>query len=227
MAKRRNHTHVAFADRSCRHRKLEYIRLKNSIRKHADEFGGLVWCLPEYNLDDDFYVSFYFIGESGTIYDAYLKTARYEYSGAVKTAAIKATHDRAPNDPWEHYERTKQGTTRCIFLPGPKEAYDGLDRFEWLGREERRIAQDREVSVLEETRLNRDYSSGVGLYAVVDVETFNSANVNEFVRRFIANGEKPFKGQRPLCFGFEPTLFNHLVDRPTDDSENIDCESDE
>lgn len=202
MANRRK-KHKPYGDLSSRRRKQIYIRMKNQIRRSAPNLGGLFYT-HDYMHGQNGWIDLYFIGKNRVVYNVTLETTRCAYKEAVSDAAWDAADARLPRKLDLFSKSVKDPVTGLWTLHREPEVghaeYDGLTRFEFVQREERRIADAGTVKVFEHWTLHRDYAFGVGLHATIDVPFLTVDAVNDFIRRFIEDGEKAYQSSEAKSY---------------------------
>lgn len=205
MINRKNRT--PFHKRSCKARKLAYIRMKNNIRRAAPLLGGLFYT-HDYVHGQNGWVDIYFLGKAkGVFYNVTLQTARYEYKEEVSQAAWDAADALVPHR-FNLFEDAKKDPVTGHWVSNPKpegslDAFGGLTRWDWIRGEEARIADARTVKVHARVELDRDYAHGIGLHATIDVPFLTVDAINAFIRDFLARGEKAWRDDNALSYSHE------------------------
>lgn len=205
MINRKRHT--PFHKRSCKARKLAYIRMKNNIRRSASLLGGLFYT-HDYIHGQNGWVDIYFLGKAkGVFYNVTLQTARYEYKEEVSQAAWDAADVLVPHR-FNLFEDAKKDPVTGHWVSNPKpegalDAFGGLTRWDWIREKEKAIAEARTVKVHARVELDRDYAHGIGLHATIDVPFLTVEAINAFIRQFLADGEKAWRDQNALSFSHE------------------------
>lgn len=191
-----------FHKRSCKERKLAYIRIKNNILRAAPVLGGLFYT-HDYVHGKNSWVDIYFLGKAkGVFYNVTLQTARYEYKEEVSQAAWDAAEElvprrRAVKDPVTgHWSRN-------LKPEGALAEFGERTRLDWILGEEARIANARSVKVYARLELDREYAHGIGLHSTIDVPFLGADEINAFVRDFLAGGEITWRDEKALSFSHE------------------------
>ncbi len=203
----RNKKRTPFHERSAKQRKLAYIRTKNNITRSASLLGGLFYT-HDYVHGQNGWVDIYFLGkQKGVFYNVTLQTARYEYKEEVSQAAWDAADKLAPHR-FNLFEDAKKDPVTGYYVSNPKpegplDVFGGLERWDWIKAEEKRIAEARTVKVHARVELDRDYAHGIGLHATIDVPFLTVDAINAFIRQFLASGEKAWRSKKALSFSHE------------------------
>lgn len=205
MINRKRHT--PFHKRSSKARKLAFIRMKNNIRRSAPVLGGLFYT-HDYVHGQNGWVDIYFLGrQKGVFYNVTLQTARYEYKEEVSQAAWDAADALSPHR-FNLFEDAKKDPVTGHWISNPKpegalDAFGGLSRWDWIRAEEVRIANARTVKVHARVELDRDYAHGIGLHATIDAPYLTVEAINDFIRAFLAAGEKAYRDENALSYSHE------------------------
>lgn len=229
---RKNKKTPPFAKQSCRQRKKVFIQIKNDIRRAAPHLGGLFFT-HDYMHGKNGWIDCWFIGKNKTVYNVTLETTAHAYKEAVGELAMDRSYELVPMRDTVLFEKVERVNghvlTEMKFIREVHEEFDGLERYEWMRREEQRIAEARCVKVHEKVTLHHDYACGVGLHATIDVPYLTVEAVNAFIRKFIANGEKAYQKSEGRTFdfaeldwGLEPNAIAYPWDCPPDEGAHED-----
>ncbi len=184
-----------------RRRKTLRFFMKRDIDKAAPALGGLFFT-NDYLYGKNGLVDCYFLSKDNkTFYNVTLETTRLAYKDKVRHIAHDNSEKLVPIDHdavWDSLcnRKPKNGVDPY----GPHPAFGNLRRYDWIDAESRVIADTRTVQVFEEVTLHYDYRFGIGLHATLNVPSLTVDVINDFIRRFLANGEKPYRIDTPISY---------------------------
>jgi hypothetical protein len=201
---------IPFEKRPRAQRKLCYIQVKNEIRLQAPEFGGLFSC-DSYIDSNNSWLDLWFLSKRRPLvmYNVTLDTTIQAYCELISDAAFDATYDlkneammRELEMKVESRDRRTGAVTAAFTDPPPRAEFNGLTSTEWYRQQEKHIAKAGELRVYEKWTLHHDYSTGIGLHAVVHEPFLTIDAVNRFVKRFLLD-EIEFMGVEPFRFTYD------------------------
>jgi hypothetical protein len=185
---------------SRRRQKQMHFSIKRDILRVAPVLGGLFYT-HDYLHGKNGWVDCCFLGKDKfTFYNCALETARYAYKEAVSDAAWKAADELLPydyNSIFRCAEKELQHDTNAKHTE-----FGGLTRLEWVEREQRRLANARNIQVFEKLSLHYDYHFGIGLHATIDVPYLTVNTINNFIRGFLED-EKPYCRNQALTYSYD------------------------
>lgn len=199
-----------FTQFTCRRRKTLRFFLKRNIEKAAPALGGLFYT-NDYLDGKNGLVDLYFLGKDNkTFYNVTLQTTFCEYKDKVNDIARDNAEVLVPIDHEAVWERLCGRKTHNGVDPyGPHEAFGGLSRFDWVEAESRVVADSGAVHIFEEVTLHYDYRYGIGLHATIDVPYLTVDTINNFIRRFLANNEKPYRSEVSITYRADELDWDH------------------
>jgi hypothetical protein len=207
MSERRRRS-IPFNRRSRTAQKREYWNILRKIRGAATELGGKFYT-HQYIHGENGWLDAYFLGlQKPVFYNLSLQTVRYKYKELVENRAWELSFDRVPRDREPTLEeRTVKDPVSGLYVTPPHEPYHfdelgGMTRYEWIEAQREPIANSGEFKVFEHWTLHRDYGTGIGLHATIDVPYLTIAAVNDFIERFLKTGSG-FQSQEPRSFRFD------------------------
>ncbi len=192
----------------------EYVSLQVKIEAHKPQTGFDFWC--SYSQQErevgrpalyDQVEQFQFLGSDGqTIWNAYLSTAAREYWGNISELATDAVDAAlSPEDIAKHREfhagRNWLTADNVMKAEDPYPSLGNRTRSEWTDEyEENLIKNDTGTTALvyESFRIDPEFEYGIGLYAIMDVDTINPATMETMIARFRAIGEKDWTADTPV-----------------------------
>lgn len=200
MARFRHHKpRTPWAQRPRRQRKSALIRLKNDIRANAKWLGGLFMTRDVINGND--WADVYFLSADGKdFYNATLETARCAYAERLMDAGFEYAESLAPMPDFAF--GPVDPATGCVeLLPEPPNpAFGGKNRYEVAKDKAAELASQGACPVFETIEIDRTYRYGIGLHATIDTPELTIESVSSFIESFLASGESPFTGTRPITF---------------------------
>lgn len=201
-----NHHKKIRAARTRRKRHREYLHAVGLIRRAAPTLGGLFYT-NDYLHGQNGWLNLYFLGQNKVVYSAALQTTRYAYKEAVGDLAWDEAEKLVPFDWFKKHDFVKDAATGLYVMQQEREPqlaeFDGLTRLQFVQHRERPIADARIVKVFEAWTLHYDHRFGVGLHATIDVPFLTTEAVQDFILRFLAAGEKPYRNDRALSYSYD------------------------
>ena len=214
--------HIPFAKRTRSAQKRAYWNVQKNILRAAPILGGKFYS-RHYMHGQNGWIDGYFLGSSKPIYYNFsLQTARYAYKEKVEELAWERSYEIAPTDADPSiFDRTVKDPTSGLYVTPAREPrrypeLGGMTRLDWSQSQLPDIANGLEIKVFEQWTLHRDYHSGIGLHATIDVPFLTIEAVNDFIDRFMQT-QSAFKGKDSLAFrheqiahwGIEPNAIAH------------------
>ena len=188
--------------------KRAYWQVMGEICRAAPVLGGRFYT-HHYLHGENGWIDGYFLGNKKPVfYNLYLQTVSCAYKKLVSSRARKLSYELAPLDlDLSIFERPDNDPVSGLYVTSPREPYrypefNGMTRYDWTQSQYPRIADSLEIQVFEHWTLHRDYHSGIGLHATIDVPFVTIEAVNAFIERFLAS-EANFTGQTPRSFRFD------------------------
>ncbi|MDT8990580.1 hypothetical protein RQP54_06840 [Curvibacter sp. APW13] len=204
----RRATRPPFNRRTRQAQKRAYWQLLGKIRRVAPVLGGRFYT-RHYMHGENGWADVFFLGNRKPIYyNLCIQTASYAYKELVSSRAWELSYELAPLDlDLSISERTAKDPVSGLYVTSPREPYrypelNDMTRYEWAQAENQRIADSLEIQVFEHWTLRREYHSGIGLHATIDVPFVTIEAVNAFIERFLAS-EANFTGKTPRSFRFD------------------------
>jgi len=191
--------HKAYLKKSRSQRKRDTIGIKNNIRRSASVLGGHFYT-HDYLYGGNGWADIYFLGRQPLMfYNATLETTAYAFREKAEALAFDRSCKLVPYRSvlLERLGDSNTVNTDDLEEPIVSDAFEGLDRRQWVEREVVRFIEEGEVTVYEKVKLDCSYS--FGLIATLDVPAITVETVNDFVDEFLTNGERSWKG-RPVAF---------------------------
>lgn len=196
---------IPFSQRSRTAQKHAYWDALRKIRQSAPFLGGRFYT-HNYMHGENGWIDGYFLGAIKPVfYNFAFQTVQYKYKDLVEESAWDLSYEVTPveRDP-SIFERTVKDPVSGLYVTSPNEPYrypelDGLTRYEWAQAQNLKIADSGEIKVFEHWTLHRDYHSGIGLHATIDVPVLTIEAVNVFIARFLKT-ESAFQSQVPRSF---------------------------
>ena len=181
-----------------RRQKQMHFSVKRDILRVAPVLGGLFYT-HDYLHGKNGWIDCYFLGKDKyTFYNCALETTRYAYKEAVGEAAWDSADKLLPFDYDLIFHKTEMEPQ-----PETKHAeFGGLTRFEWVEKEQLRVANTRSIKVFEKLSLHYNYGFGIGLHATIDVPYLTIGSINEFICEFLKD-EKPYKHDKALTYSYD------------------------
>lgn len=197
-----------FDRRARKAQKRAYWQVLGKIRRAAPVLGGRFYT-HHYLHGENGWIDGYFLGNKKPIfYNLYLQTVSYAYKELVSSRAWDLSYELAPHDlDLSILKRTAKDPVSGLYVTSPREPYrypelNDMTRYEWAQAENQRVADSRVFEVFEHWTLRREYHSGIGLHATIDVPFVTIEAVNAFIERFLAS-EANFTGKKPRSFRFD------------------------
>lgn len=207
MPQRRTHR-TPFDRRARTAQKHAYWQAMGKIRRAAPVLGGRFYT-HNYMHGENGWIDGYFLGKKKPIfYNFSLQTVSYAYKELVESRAWDMSYALAPLElDLSIFERTVKDPVSGLYVTSPREPYrypefNGMTRYEWTQAQYQRIADSQEIQVFEHWTLHRNYHSGIGLHATIDVPLLTVDAVNAFIDRFLLS-ETDFMGETPRSFRFD------------------------
>lgn len=207
MSKRRTKS-VPFNTRSRTVQKRAYWKMLCKIRRAAPVLGGAFYT-HQYMHGENGWLDAYFLGTTKpAYYNLSLQTIRYRYKELVEEKAWTMSYELAPQDRDPSiFERTAKDPISGLYVTPPHvpilyPELDGMTRYAWAQAQTERIAVSGEIQVFEGWNLHRNYGSGIGLHATIDVPFLTTETVNEFIHRFLET-ESAFQSQEARSLRFD------------------------
>jgi len=154
--------------------------------------------------DEFYWIDFYFPSKKdprGTFYNATLETSQTKFEELCKDLAIEGA-SKIQEPKFSIYKEAEANTQ----LP----LWEGLTWYDWIKKEQLRLAQDPSIYVCRETKCLKDYRYGVGLVADIDVPIITPKDIIGFIERFWELGE-PFYSEDPAPLSFPDSNFQLKV----------------
>ena len=198
---------IPFGAQSRRWRKAAFISVKNDIRRHAGVLGGL-FSTHDYLHGKNGWIDCFLLGNKPPVfYNCVIDTTRNAYKEQVRELASERSYVLVPAGDLPLFDRGVKDPSSGLWtmsLPEEKcfEAFDGLSRSEWIGRQIPCIANDGVIKVNESWTLHHDYRFGVGLHVTLDVPYLTIEAVNAFIQKFLA-AEGAYTDPNPVSYRYD------------------------
>jgi len=199
---------IPFAQRSRTAQKRAYWNVLRRIRRGAPILGGRFYT-HHYLAAENGWVDGYFLGSTKPAYYNFaFQTVPYDYKEQVRQRAWDLSYEITPDDlDTSVFERTVKDPVSGLYVTPPHMPYhypelDGMTRYEWAQTQQERIANSGDIQVFEHWTLHRDYHSGIGLHATIDVPFLTIEAVNGFIDRFLQT-EAEFTSREPRTYRFD------------------------
>lgn len=203
------HTHkIPFFQRSRKAQKHSYIKIRNDIRRATPILGGKFYT-HNYMDGGNGWIDGYFLSKKSKVaYCFAIQTCLYAYKESVRDSAWKLSYEKASVeldssifDKPARYSMTGLQT----WLTREPHCYhelSGMTRSAWAESQHERIADSGEIQVFEHWTLHKNYRTGIGLHATIDVPQLDIETVNAFIDRF-SETEAVFGCMSPITFSYE------------------------
>ena len=187
-----------------RHRQGDaWIGVKNKIRRAQSVLGGKFYT-HDFMHEDIQWVDGYFLAPKPIFYNFALETAVYHFKEACMDTAWDEADKLVPHR-FNLFEGGEKDPVTGNIVHKAREPrrhpeFDGMTRIEWVMARAKEIADLGNIKVHEEVTLHRDYAHGIGLHGTLNVPALTVSAIDEFIYRFLKNGEAPFKSAEPVIF---------------------------
>lgn len=184
-------------------RKRAFIGMKNKILAHAPQLGGMFTTSDVIN--NNSWADFYFLSKARRVsfYNGTIDTALCRYFSLCEDQAWDNSERLLGFDPREGLvdlfvpvagtDYFTLATPKASTTEREKRAFGGLDRYDWMAQEQRRLAESGDIWVSPSVTLHFDYRFGLGLHAVVPDDVLSVSCIHDFVHDFLDRGEKPYE----------------------------------
>lgn len=198
-----------YLDKSRKRKKLDYINVKNRIREQASILGGKFTTHHDVT-NGVHWVDFYFLSvrESLVFYNATLVTVKYSLA---ERSYDKAFHESLDIRDYDHirfvpsskkdYKSVKSSGSERL----PHVEFSNLTRTEWIKARQRELLESGCMIEQDTTAMEFDYGFGIGLNGVINADLITVDVLNDYIDKFRAKGESPFKGE-PVPYTVEEIL---------------------
>lgn len=179
------------------------MRAINLIRRAAPMLGGTYYT-HDYMHGKNGWLDLYFLGVRFPIfYNVALQTARHAYKEKVLNEALRRVDLIVPeHEKWRDITHKEPGTGQYVTRQREPQRYaelDGLSRYEWVFAQQQVIADEKCVKIYERWEVRKDYISGVGIHATLDVPYLTAEAVERFIERFLADPQS-YHNPVPLSY---------------------------
>lgn len=185
-----------YKEQSRKQKKISYIKLKNKIEK-----GHLFSTHDVFTLDMQ-WADIYFFGKNKQIYNATIRTTACAFYDEVRSKAwAKLRSSVNPDDNFfevvelEGYTQNANVSGPTTISNPPLESLKGLTASEFLEATEEEISKDSSITINENFKLLPNYTYGIGLDMVVNVDILDADNIDAAIRLFISKGESNWESE--------------------------------
>ena len=199
---------VPFAKRSRTSQKRAHWDVLQRIQRAAPVLGGRFYTHHGMHGKNG-WLDGYFLGMSKPIfYNFSFQTVTYAYKELVEDRAWKRSYELVPEDRDPSiFARTVKDPVSGRYVTPPYEPvcyqeFDGMTRLAWAQAQNEQISDSAEIYVGESWTLHRDYGSGIGLHATIDVPFLTVDTANGFIDRFLQS-QVDYKSRGLRTFRFD------------------------
>lgn len=199
-------------------RKLEYIKLKNSITKTNSNFSTY----DEID-ENSHWADICFFGKNKQIYNATIMTTKCAWKDILSKKAWEVLDAKIePGEKLfeivelEGYTLNKKMSGPTTVDNPPRKSLAGKTASDFLEEKEKELALDKSITVCESFEVLKGYRYGVGLNLVIHEKNLSQEAIEKAIKRFIELEEKSWIGKEKYHFHYEEKV-RFLINKLKDD----------
>ena len=186
-------------------KKLEYIQLKNSIKKNNSNFSTYDEIEEKTQWAD-----IYFFGKNNKIYNATIMTTKCAWMDILSKKSWGAIDAQIePGEKlFEIVELEGYMSNKCMSGPTtidnpPRKSLGGKTASEFLEEKEKEFALDKSITVCESFEILKGFSYGTGLNMVIHEKGLSNESIEKAIQKFIELEEKSWLGKEQYHFTYK------------------------
>lgn len=210
---KRNYKWIPYNRLSRRKQRDAFIRLRQTIRNKAADYGGqftshFVLDEPDRPAIFNQWADIYFLGSDGlTIWNASIVTAVLEFWNSCEEMArerawkMLTPEEQSAEADIKFEPIFHKGRRMYRLLLKPETVYDkfqGLTYRDYQNELTEEIIKNEPPKVFESFSTDRSYRYGIGLHVVFHAEEINRATIEDAIHRFRTIGETDWRSAEPV-----------------------------